>query len=105
MPFASQYSRESHFLSHGHKFGAATEEEYERMADEFMSRSPNADLYDCVRKMVINDRIRLEGSTRFFGAAYGVLTVRTFYPKDANSIAADGGPAGFIARKCAEKRS
>jgi hypothetical protein len=103
VPFASKYKRESHFLSHGHKFGAASEEEYERMADEFMSRLQTPDLYDCVRDIVTNDRIRLEGSTFYFGIAYGVLVIKSFYPKDANSIAADGGPAGFVARKCKER--
>jgi hypothetical protein len=103
VPFASKYKRESHFLAHGRKFGASTEEEYERMADEFMSRAPNSDLYDCIRNIMSNDRIRLEGSTLFFGLAYGILVIRSFYPKDANSIAADGGAAGFVARKCAER--
>jgi hypothetical protein len=104
VPFASLYKRQSHFDAHGWKFGATSEEEYERMADEFMSRSPNPDLYDCIRDVMTNDRIRLEGRTRFFGVAYHRLTIRSFYPKDANSIASDGGPAGFVARKCAEVR-
>ena len=104
VPFASKYKRESHFLSHGHKVGAASEEEYERMADEFISRLKNPDLYDCIRNLVTNDRIRLEGRTLYFGIAYGVLIIKSFYPKDANAIAADGGPAGFVARKCIEKR-
>jgi len=105
VPFASQYKRESHFRAHGHKFGAASEEEYERMADEFMSRLKTSDLYDCIRNYVINDRIRLEGRTLYFGIACGVLVIKSFYPKDANSVAADGGPAGFVARKCKEGRS
>lgn len=104
MPFANAEELSIHFVKHGHKFGAATEADYESMADVFMSQAPNPDLHDCIRHVKTNDRIRLEGATRFFGIAYGVLTLRSFYPKDASAIAADGGPAGFVARKCAEKR-
>jgi hypothetical protein len=104
VPFATADELSIHFQKHGHKFGAATEADYEKMADAFMSNAWNPGLFDCIRNISTSDRIRLEGATLFFGIAFGVLTLRSFYPKDANAIAAGGGPAGFVARKCAEKR-
>jgi len=105
VPFATAFELSSHFVKHGHKFGAATEQEYERMADEFMARPLNADLYECVSSHGRRDRIRLEGTTRYFGVAYKVNTISTFHPRDAHAIASKGGPLGFVLFKCAEVRN
>lgn len=102
VPFADALSLSLHFVKHGHKFGAATEQEYEQMADRFMSQVLHPDLHECIKASNL-DRIRLEGATRYFGVAYNVLTIRTFHVRDTFSIAHGGGPAGFVAHKCAER--
>jgi hypothetical protein len=103
VPFATPYKRASHFLSHGHEFGAQDEYDYERMADEFMGRLLHPDLYECIRTTGAGDRVRLEGATGWYGVAF-VLTVRTFHTKTQNQIAVSGGPAGFVTRKCMETK-
>ena len=105
MPFETPKSRAIHFARHGQEFGAKDEYEYERMADTFMSLPLGANVYECTNLSGTFDRIRLDGSTRFFGVSFGILTVRTFHVRDAFSIAHRGGPAGFVAHKCAEVHS
>lgn len=104
MPFASAYKLASHFDAHGHEFGAASEEEYERIADAFMSQTLHPNLYGCIRTNADRDRLLLDGIIGYFGIAYGVLTLRTFYTKSQEEIAHAGGAAKFVARKCLEKR-
>lgn len=104
MPFASAYKLASHFVAHGHEFGAANEAEYEQMADMFMSQPLHSDLFECIRLTGTNDRIRLDGAIGYYGVAYGILTLRTFHTKSQSQIAAGGGPLGYVSRKCAEIR-
>jgi hypothetical protein len=63
VPFANPYLLQSHFDRHGHEFGATSEQEYEQMADAFMSQAPSPDLHDgvCVnpRGNGMHDRLRL----------------------------------------------
>jgi len=100
VPFASALHLTTHFHKHGHRFGAATENDYEKMAEAFMSQPLHADLYECTR--TDGDRIRLEGITHYYGVAYDVTIIRTFHIRDAHGIAMRGGPAGFVAHKCRE---
>lgn len=106
VPFASPYLLQIHFERHKHEFGVANEHDYERMADRFMSQPTNADLFDgtCVnqRGNGDHDRLRLHGKTRWFGVAYGVLTVRTLYVQNHREIRAAGGPRAFVDLKCLE---
>jgi len=104
VPFASAYKLASHFVAHGHEFGAANEIEYERMADMFMSQPMQPDLYECIRLTGMGDRIRLDGAIGYYGVAYGTLTIRTFHTKTQYQIAHAGGPQGYVNRKCAEIR-
>lgn len=106
VPFASPFLLQIHFDRHGHEFGATSEEDYERKADEFMSRPPTADIYDgqCVnhRPTGVYDRIRLHGTTRWFAVAYGVQTIRTFHVTRRNKIIKAGGPRAFVDQQCLE---
>jgi pyocin large subunit-like protein len=106
VPFASPYLLQIHFERHRHEFGVADEQEYERMADRFMSQPPNADLFDgtCLnpRANGSHDRLRLHGKTRWFGVAYEVLTVRTLFVQDHREIREAGGPRAFVDLKCLE---
>jgi hypothetical protein len=102
VPFPNATQRQLHFVKHGHKFGAVDEFEYERMADTFMTMVMHPNIFECYRSVGTFDRIRLDGLTRFFGVAYNGTVLRTFHPRSAASIAAKGGPQGFVAFKCAE---
>ncbi len=104
VPFADAFKLSSHFLKHGHKFGATSEAEYERMADEFMSKAITADIYECTSPHGRRDRNRLEGSTLYFGAAYNGDTIATYFPRSAMAVQRKGGPLGFVLSKCAEVR-
>ena len=106
MPFANSFSRAIHFAKHGHKFGAATEFDYERMADAFMALPLASNLYECINPTGTNDRVRLDSITLHFGVAYldtaSGTVLRMFHVRTASSIAAKGGPQGFVNHKCAE---
>jgi hypothetical protein len=104
VPFHRAKQRTLHFLLHGHEFGAADEFEYERMGDAFMSSPWYPGLHECSRTTGTHDRIRLDELTRHYGVAYNVTILRTFHIRDAFSIARWGGPAAFVAHKCAEVR-
>ena len=106
MPFANSFSRAIHFAKHGHEFGAATEFDYERLADAFMSAPLATHVYECINPTGTNDRVRLDSIRRHFGVAYldsaSGTVLRTFHIRTASSIAGRGGPLGFVNHKCAE---
>lgn len=102
VPFANSIQRAKHFARHKHEFGVTDELEYERLADAFMSSPSHADIHECTNPTGTGDRNRLNALNRHFGVAYGVLTIRTYHIRDAFSISYWGGPAGFVAHKCAE---
>lgn len=104
MPFPNPIQRALHFVKHGHHFGAVDEYHYERMADAFMAAPLHPNLYEGTRSTGTRDRIRLDAVTRHYGVAYGILNLRTYHIRDAHGIALRGGPAGFVAFKCAEVR-
>jgi len=102
VPFETEFKLKSHFVKHGHKFGARTEAEYEQMADAFMAKPITADIYECMSPYGRRDRNRLEGSTLYFGVAYGLNTLYTFHTRTISNVASKGGPLGFVLAKCAE---
>jgi len=99
MPFASPYKRDIHFSRHGAKFGAATAEQYEQMADEFLFGMMDHDTREGFR---INDRLRFKDSNRHFGVAAIAAPehIRTFYPVPAIKITNRGGCAAFFTYEC-----
>lgn len=106
VPFASPYLLQIHFERHRHEFGVTSEQEYERMADRFMSQPSNPDLFDGTCAMPRgngeHDRLRLHGRTNWFGVAYGLLTVRTLFVQNHREIREAGGPRAFVDLKCLE---
>ena len=100
MPFASDYHRDIHFARHGHKFGAASAAEYERMADEFMYGNLDIDAQECTRPNRI-DRIRFGFVTHYQGVVYMIRdVVRTFYPVSMITVARRSGEASYFAYEC-----
>jgi len=109
VPFADPYLLQIHYVRHGHEVGATSEADYERLADAFMSQGPHPDLYDgtCLVPRADNgmcDRLRLDNATRWFGVAFGALTVRTLHMKSRFKINKHGGPRAFVDAKCLEVR-
>lgn len=104
VPFRDSIQRAKHYQKHGHRFGATDEFDYERLADAFMSSPLHPNLFECYRTTGTFDRIRLDGSTRYYGVAYNISILRTFHIKDASGIAHGGGPQPYVMRKCAEVR-
>ncbi len=101
MPFASTFELEIHFKKHGHKFGAATKEEYERLADAFLFGRMNASTKECVRSNGA-DRLRFDFVTVHFGvASVAPAFIRTFYPVERRIVVRHGGAAGYFSYECA----
>ncbi len=100
VPFASALQLSTHFLKHGKKFGAASEQEYEQMADAFMSKPIRAGLFECTSVHGRCERNRIEESTLYFGVAYNGSTIATFFPHSALTVKSKGGSQGFILSKC-----
>lgn len=100
MPFCNAWERDTHFVKHGHKFGAADASEYERMADEFMV-GPLGDARECSR--ADHDRLRFGFVTHLeciARTAPAPECIRTFYPVGATAIARHGGEAGYFVFEC-----
>ena len=102
VPFHSARQRAIHFQRHGNAFGAANEFDYERMAEAFMAAPIHSDMHECYRTTGTLDRIRLDALTLHFGVAYNVVIIRTYFIRSASEIARSGGPAAFVAAKCAQ---
>lgn len=100
MPFIDDLQRDTHFLRHGRRCGAATAHDYERMADEFMFGSIAGDARECVRPR--GDRVRFGFVTEKFGVArQHPICVRTFYRVDVSVLLGRGGKEPFFAYECA----
>jgi pyocin large subunit-like protein len=102
VPFKNAYERGIHFKKHGADFGAATEVDYEAMADYFMCFGPmNANTQDCTRA-ACDDYLRMQLVTTDFGVtciSSGFL--RTFYRPLFSNIWHRGGAKRFLEHECA----
>lgn len=81
-----------HFEDHGSDFGATTPEEYEAMADHFMTRCPvDPPLYECTRE---NGMIcRYDSETQEYGARYTWGYIATYFrPIPAGHLPPDERP-------------
>jgi hypothetical protein len=101
LPFPNALELSLHFAKHGHKFGLATEQEYEQMADAFMFGTMNANTQECTRPRRTR-RCRMDFVRIHFGVAcITPACVITFYPVDSAFVAANGGVNGFFRNECA----
>jgi pyocin large subunit-like protein len=101
VPFANVYQRNIHFQKHGAVVGAATELEYEAMADQFMFGPMNADTNDCTRPNG-DDYLRMDLIKTDFGVTcISTGFLRTFYRPPAIKIWNRGGTKRFLAYECA----
>lgn len=76
--FYSKYLRDQHFDDHGADFGAKDEEEYERMADEFLGGPLKSSTLECIRASS-NDLIRYDYRTEEFGILSADRYIKTYY--------------------------
>jgi len=77
VPFATVYSRDSHFQRHGQAVGAVDSADYERMADDFMFGAMNVNTRECRRKNL--DFVRLDFVTAHFGVSALPRVLKTFF--------------------------
>jgi hypothetical protein len=100
MPFATQFERDIHFRKHGHKFGTASPDEYENMADAFMFCPMRLSMRECARANTV-DRLRFNIVNRHFGAAnIAPEFLKTFYPVPLHTVAKHGGSINYFAYEC-----
>lgn len=67
MPFKHRYDLQRHFVRHGDEFGATTADEYERLADAFVTGPLREGALECTRN---GDLVRFDPRT----CEFGVLT-------------------------------
>jgi hypothetical protein len=102
VPFATVYERDIHFHKHGAGVGAATEADYEAMADLFMFGPMNVNTRDCTRPNGV-DYLRMELIRTDFGVTCLTTSfVRTFYRPAPLKIWNRGGTIRFLAFECAK---
>jgi hypothetical protein len=100
MPFVNQWERDIHFAKHGHEFGAANADEYERMADVFMSGALEPDAQQCFRPTRV-DRLRFGFITRRLGVACTKpVYIRTFHVVMITFVTTHGGSKGYFRWQC-----
>lgn len=106
VPFHNAYQRAAHFTRHGHEFGAPNEFVYEQMADAFMATPLHPTLHEGTRVRIsgVVDRVRLDETTRHFGVAYNLVTLRTYYIVGSSKITRHGSAANFVTAECAKVR-
>jgi hypothetical protein len=76
--FASPYLLEDHFDSHRSDFDAASEEEYEDLADEFLGGRRRDSTLECKRTRN-GDVIRYDTATREFGIVSHDGIIKTYF--------------------------
>ena len=100
MPFSSPEEGAIHFLKHGHKFGAATELEYEQMADTFMTEPMTLTRRECIRPNG-TDRLRFDIANNHFGVAVvASAIIKTYYVIKAFTIQHHGGKVAYFTFEC-----
>jgi len=101
MPFANSTERTIHFAKHGHEFGAATEIDYENLADAFMGGPLTLTMKECTRPNG-TDRLRVNIANDHFGVAVvaGNILV-TYYIVPFHRKHRRGGIVGFFTFECA----
>jgi len=79
--FADDGDKADHFQRHGREFPAASEDEYERMAKEFLNAAPSATTVDCIRRGN-GDMIRFDKVTQAFAVLRSDGVIKTFFKPD-----------------------
>lgn len=99
VPFENAYKLRTHFIKHGHEFGAQTAAEYEQMADRFVFGSMNLHTRECTRAN--GQSVRLDFQSRHFGVGISSSRiVKTFYIVPVGKIRNRGGPEQFLNSEC-----
>jgi hypothetical protein len=100
MPFANAFERSIHFKRHGSEFGAATELQYEQMADAFMATPMTLTMRECIRPNG-TDRVRINIVNKHFGV--GVVAsaiIQTYYVAPFHRYVRRKGIAEFFTYEC-----
>lgn len=79
--FADSGSRADHFQRHGSEFGASSEDEYERMAREYLNAEASISVLDYIRRGN-GDIIRYNRVSQAFAVMRKDGIIRTFFKPD-----------------------
>ena len=79
--FADSGSRADHFQRHGSEFGASSEDEYERMAREYLNTEASISVLDCIR-LGNGDIIKYDIASQAFAVMRKDGIIRTFFKPD-----------------------
>jgi pyocin large subunit-like protein len=83
--FATAVERFAHFMDHAMDFSAATEFQYEEMADIFLTKPRTADMFECMR--ALGDRVRFDQITNEYGVIASNGVIRTYFiPKKCSAL-------------------
>jgi pyocin large subunit-like protein len=99
VPFATEQDKQDHYTSHGHEFGAASPDDYVRMAEGFMSKGLSAGLREGARA-TNGDRVRFDDRTYEFAVETRDGILRTYYIVEAERVRGCGGEAAYFAKVC-----
>lgn len=71
-----------HFEFHGQVFGAKSAQEYEQMADQFMTKTKDPEMYECLRLPECDVVCRYDPRTKEFGTMFviGKIILTYFKP-------------------------
>jgi hypothetical protein len=93
--FADNIRRLTHFGDHAADFGAATDLEYEQMADAFLGGPPPSGAYECTR--IQGDLVRYNPVTNELGVISITKVIHTYFkPK----FCKDSTPEQIARKKC-----
>jgi pyocin large subunit-like protein len=83
--FANHFELLSHFGDHAADFSVSTMEEYEDLADHFLSKPSTPDMHECPRSK--GDRVRFDKITQEYGVLGKDGVIRTYFiPKRCATV-------------------
>ena len=98
--FKSALDLADHFLKHGSDFGAATADDYETLADQFLGGPLGSGVHECTR-VRDQDSLRLSLLDEMFGALTANGMIRTlFKPRLCASFPANQRAMMRYAKRC-----
>ena len=96
--FISPYHLEDHFDAHRSDFDAASEEEYEEMADRFLGGPIRKTTLECIRERN-GDVIRYDIMTREFGILSRERNIKTYF-KPRSAVHGERTNLAYFYREC-----
>lgn len=96
--FATKLDLADHFQKHGREMGAATEQEYEQLADAFLGSPVRPPVVECERRN--GDRVRCNPDTNEFGVIARSGVIRTYYDIGSRNKRRFPSPLDYWREQC-----